>query len=221
MTDQAEKIGGFRELLAWIRQDYRANGRSVFYAGFQAMAVHRLGVWHQGLRPTLARVPFALLYAILNIFVRNVYGIEIHATTRIGRRVQIAHQHGIVLHPRCIIGDGCLIRQGVTIGQAAHIRGPQAAPRIGSGVLIGAGAIIMGDITVGDDVVIGPNAVVMTSVPAGCIVTAPPARIIPRPGGGPAAAPITRTGPRQDDPPSGVVSSPPTRVVATKQGDAA
>lgn len=153
------------------------------WPGRQALAVHRFGVWKHAVEPKILRMPFTLIYRILYGFVRNFYGIELPLQTRIGRRVVIAHQHGIIVHPNAVIGDDCVIRQGVTIGQGAATPGlpPPPAPKLGNRVLIGAGAVLMGDITIGDDVTIGPNVVVMTNVPARAIVTAPPARILARP----------------------------------------
>ena len=80
-------------------------------------------------RPIL-RAPLRLAVGFLSFFVRNFYGIELYPTARIGRRFGIAHQHGIVIHKRAVIGDDCLIRQGVTIGAAASAT--TAAGRRGS-----------------------------------------------------------------------------------------
>ena len=117
------------------------------------------------------------------VVIRNVYGIEIFISTRIGRRVLIAHQHGIILHANAVVGDDCVLRQGVSIGQARGTRGapPPPAPKLGNRVDVGAGAVIMGDIVIGDGVSIGPNTVVMSNVPPNSIVTAPLSRIMPRP----------------------------------------
>ena len=181
MERREKRIAGLGELLALVREDWRANG-GFARPGFQALAVHRFGVWKHALEPKLLRMPFTLVYRVLNVLVRNVYGIEISVSTRIGRRVLIAHQHGIILHPNAVIGDQCIIRQGVSIG---HARGsqipPPPAPKLGERVEVGAGAVLVGDITIGDDARIGPNAVVMTNVPAGAIVSAPPARIMAPP----------------------------------------
>ena len=83
-----------------------------------------------------------------------------------------------------VIGDDCLIRQGVTIGAATK---RHESPVLGDRVEVGAGAVIAGAITIGDDVVIGPNAVVMSDVPSGSIVASAPARVFPRPWTAPVA----------------------------------
>jgi serine O-acetyltransferase len=182
MMRRERRIASLRELWALLREDRKSNG-SVFNPGFQALAVHRFGVWKHALEPKLVRLPFTVVYRVLNRFVRNVYGIELHINTRIGRRLLIGHQHGIIIHPNATIGDDCLIIQGVTIGQDRDTRGsfPPPAPKLGNRVRVGAGAVIAGDITIGDDVRIGPNAVVMQNVPAGAIVSAPPSRIMASP----------------------------------------
>jgi len=126
-------------------------------------------------------MPLRLAVGALAFFVRNFYGIELYPTARIGRRFRIAHQHGIVLAQQVVIGDDCLVRQGVTIGAAGLREEAARPPRLGDRVEVGAGAVLAGPITIGDDVRIGPNAVVMTDVPAGSIVTAPPSRIMTPP----------------------------------------
>lgn len=183
-ADPERRIVNMREMVALVREDWQNNGRSLFRPGFQAMALHRFGVWREKIRPRLLRMPFSLLYRIGHVFVRNVYGIELHATAVIGRRLRIAHQHGIVIHPRAIIGDDCRIRQGVTIGIAnVRPRSGRVSPMLGDRVRVGAGAVLLGPIRIGQDAMIGANVVVMSDVPEGAIVMPPVPRIIPRPRG--------------------------------------
>jgi serine O-acetyltransferase len=85
-----------------------------------------------------------------------------------------------VIHPFSEIGDDCLIRQNVTLGAASRDK-PTGAPKLGNNVHIGAGAVLLGNITVGDGVKINANAVVMTNVPAGTFVFNPPAKILKNP----------------------------------------
>lgn len=153
--------------------------------GFQAVAAARLGAWVESedspawARPALRRVSRGA-----STLVRNVYGIELPHTVTLGRRVRIAHQSGIVIHPNAVIGDDCVIRQNVSLGAG---RGDERlfskqAPRLGAGVSVGANAVIVGNVRVGDGATIGPNATVMTHVPAGATVLAPAPRILrPRP----------------------------------------
>lgn len=157
-----------------IREDYLTSGRAALSAGFHAVATYRFGRWAATL-PQPGRSVLILLYRVIHVFVRNVYGIEIPFSAEIGRRLHIAHQGGIVLNPHVRLGDDCLVRQNTTIG----VGGPGGrAPRIGDRVQIGAGAVLVGDITIGDDARIGPNAVVMSDVPDGASAFAPPARLL-------------------------------------------
>ncbi|HEV2150153.1 MAG TPA: hypothetical protein VGR37_22335 [Longimicrobiaceae bacterium] len=167
-----------RGLFALIREDFRANDASWSKPGFQALAVHRFGNAVLGL-PRVLRAPLSVLHDLCHVFVRNVYGIELPRSTRVGRRVRISHQSGIVVHPDAVIGDGCTIRQNVTIGGVSMRRG--GAPTLGAGVEVGAGAAIIGRVTIGDGARIGPNAVVMTSVPPGALVVVPPPRVVQPP----------------------------------------
>jgi serine O-acetyltransferase len=114
----------------------------------------------------------------MQVVIRNFYGIELYWSSEIGRRVEIAHQGTIALHPHCRIGDDCVIRQGSTIG-ASEERDPSSeAPILGDNVQVGAGAMVLGKIKIGNNVRIGPNAVVTTDVPDNSTVMAPPSRII-------------------------------------------
>lgn len=161
-----------------IREDWLRNGRDWTKPGFRALAVHRFGTWRMTLRWRLIRAPLSCLYRLGFRYVRNHYGIELPYGTSIGRRLLIAHQSGIVIHRNTVIGDDCLIRQNVTIGSASNDR-THEAPTLGNRVEVGAGACLLGNITIGDDVRIGPNAVVMTDVPSDSAVFGDPARILP------------------------------------------
>jgi len=165
-----------------IREDYQVNGCDWTRPGFRAMVMYRLGVWRTGIKWRIIRAPFSVLYRWMHRRIRNRYGIELHYTTKIGRRFRIAHQGAIVIHEHATIGDDCTIRQGVTIGAAGHYS-IEEAPILGNGVDVGAGAIIMGRVHIGNNAHIGANAVVMTDVPEDGTAFAEPARIIrpPRP----------------------------------------
>jgi serine O-acetyltransferase len=110
--------------------------------------------------------------------VQILTGIELPCETRLGRRVRIDHFGDIIISGDAEIGDDVVIRNGVTIGlRHTDIRG---APKIGNRVDIGAGAKILGPITIGDDVAIGANAVVITDVPPNSLAVGVPAKIKPR-----------------------------------------
>jgi serine O-acetyltransferase len=163
-------------LLAQILEDWRTHDRDWMRPGFHALAVHRFGNWRLGIGPRALRAPFSVLYRALSCGVRNIYGIELPYSARVGRRVVIEHQGDIVVHGGATIGDGCILRQGVTLGNRRLSR-PFDAPRLGARVNVGAGAKILGAISVGDDARIGANAVVLTDVPAGASATGVPARV--------------------------------------------
>lgn len=160
-----------------IKEDWVAHGRDWTRPGFRAVAVYRFGVWRMKLNPIVLRAPFSILYRALFRKVRNTYGIELPYSAQIGRRVIIEHQSAIVIHGDCVIGDDCIIRQGVTLGNRYRER-PFDAPKLGKRVNIGAGAKIFGNVTIGDDANIGANAVVLCDVPAGATAVGLPAKII-------------------------------------------
>ncbi len=168
------RTGDQPTLLQLIHEDWVNHGRSFTRAGFHAVAVYRLGAWHLRL-PRLFRYPVRVVYGALYFVTRNLYGIELPPGTSIGRRFHIGHQGGIVVIRMAEIGDDVSIRQNVTIGITLDRGG--ASPKIGDRVDIGAGAVIIGGVTVGEDAIIGPNAVVSRDVPPGGRAFALPARV--------------------------------------------
>lgn len=167
-----------RAMCSLIAEDYRAHGREWTRPGFRALAVHRFGNWRMSVRPKLLRAPLSMLYRWGYRHCRNVYGIEIPYTATIGRGVIVEHQGGIVVHGASVIGDGSIIRQNCTLGLRSLDRLDEA-PIIGKRVNIGAGAVIIGRVTIGDDAAIGANAVVMCDVPAGALAVGVPAIVKP------------------------------------------
>jgi serine O-acetyltransferase len=163
-------------LIAQLVEDWQTHGRDSTRPGFQALAVHRFGNWRMRVGPKVVRAPFSILYRILYRGVRNFYGIELPYTARVGRRVTIEHQSGIVIHGGAEIGDDCVIHQDVTIGNRRPDR-PFDAPKIGNRVNIGAGAKVLGAVHVGADARIGANAVVLDDVPGGALAVGIPARV--------------------------------------------
>lgn len=157
------------------REDLAAHGGDSTLPGFRTVAVCRFGQWRMRVTSKLLRAPLSVLYRWLYRYCRNHYGIELPYCVQLGRRVIIEHQGAVVVHGNAVIGDDCLIRQGVTLGNRflAH---PFDAPVLGKRVNVGAGAKVLGKIIIGDDVVIGANAVVLHDVPAGTTVVGIPAR---------------------------------------------
>ncbi len=162
---------------AQIQEDWVAHDRDWTRPGFRAVAVHRFGQWRMGIRPKLLRAPFSVLYRLLFRSIRNVYGIELPYSVSLGRRVVIEHQSGIVIHGNCVIGDECIIRQGVTLGNR-NWETRFEAPRLGDRVNVGAGAKVLGGVTISSGATIGANAVVMIDVPAGATAVGVPARLL-------------------------------------------
>ena len=163
-------------LLATIREDLAAHGGDWTRPGFLAVVAHRFGNWRMGIKSKWLRAPFSLLYRMAFVRCRNVYGIELPYSCTLGRRVVIEHQGAIVIHGDCVIGDDCIIRQGVTLGNRYMDR-PFEAPTLGCRVNVGAGAKVLGKLTIGDDAIVGANAVVLTDVPPGALAVGIPATI--------------------------------------------
>ena len=160
-----------------IKEDWDAHGRDWTKPGFRAVAVQRFGVWRMTIQPKLLRAPLSILYRALYRKSRNVYGIDLPYTVKLGRRVIIEHQGAIVIHGDCCIGDDSIIRQGVTLGNR-YLDRPFDAPKLGDRVNVGAGAKILGNLTIGDDVNIGANAVVLSDILPGQTAVGIPAKII-------------------------------------------
>lgn len=140
------------------------------YPGFHATLIHRGShrLWLAG---------FKWLARFVSHFGRWVTGIEIHPGAQIGRRFFIDHGMGVVIGETALIGDDCTLYHGVTLGGTSWAKGKRH-PTLGKGVVVGAGAKILGPIEIGDGAKIGSNAVVVKPVPAGATAIGIPARII-------------------------------------------
>lgn len=178
LTETANQIES-PELGLWqqLKEDWIAHGRDWTKPGFRAVAVQRFGVWRMQVEPKLLRAPLSILYRSLYRKIRNTYGIDLPYTVKLGRRVVVEHQGAIVIHGYCIIGDDCIIRQGVTLGNR-YLDRPLEAPKLGTRVNVGAGAKLLGGISLGDGANIGANAVVLSDVPAGQTAVGIPAKIL-------------------------------------------
>lgn len=159
----------------WL-EDLKTHDGLFLEQGFWALAVHRFGNWRMGIRPKLLRVPFSLLYRLLYRWVEWTCGISLPYTVPVGRRVRLWHHGAMILHARSI-GDDCHIRHCTTFG-VAHTHANEGIPTIGNRVDIGAGACVLGNVTLGDGCVVGANAVVLMDVPAGGVAVGVPARVI-------------------------------------------
>ncbi len=147
--------------------------------GFWALQVYRFGHLRYRFQSKLVRYPLGALHIVLSKVAEMLCGVTIGVSAKIGRRLVIEHSGAIVVHGNAVLGDDCIIRQGVTIGNR-YMDKPLDAPVIGHRVNIGAGAKILGAVHIGDDAEIGANAVVLKDVPAGAVAVGVPARIILR-----------------------------------------
>lgn len=177
ITNYSQQLTDDLSLWEQLKEDWTTHGRDWTRPGFRAVAVHRFGVWRMKVKSKLLRSPLTLIYKMMHRKVRNTYGIEIPFTVKLGRRVVIEHQGGIVINGFCAVDDDSIIRQGVTLGNR-YLERPLEVPKLGKRVNVGAGAKIFGDIFIGDGANIGANAVVLCDVPPGATAVGIPARII-------------------------------------------
>src|SRR3972149_6811614 len=140
------------------------------YPGFHALLVHRFAHW-------LWRARLRWLARLTSHVGRFLTGIEIHPGASIGRRFFIDHGMGVVIGETAEIGDDVTLYHGVTLGGTSWKEGKRH-PTLGNGVVVGAGAKILGPITIGDGAKVGSNAVVVKDVPAGATAAGIPARIL-------------------------------------------
>src|SRR5690349_22277856 len=140
------------------------------YPGFHALQLHRFA-------HTLWRMKLRWLARLSSHVTRFLTGIEIHPGATIGRRVFIDHGMGVVIGETAEIGDDCTLYHGVTLGGVSWDKGKRH-PTLGKGVVVGAGAKILGPFIVGDGAKVGSNSVVVKAVPAGATVVGIPARIV-------------------------------------------
>ncbi len=141
------------------------------YPGVHALAAHRVAHFlHVRLRlRTLARV--------VSHLARFLTGIEIHPGATIGKDVFIDHGMGTVIGETAVVGDGCTLYQGVTLGGTGKTRGKRH-PTLSHGVVVGCGAAVLGDILLGENVKVGAGSVVVKDVPDNCTVVGIPARVV-------------------------------------------
>lgn len=150
---------------------------------------------------------------------RWLTGIEIHPGAVIGERVFIDHGMGVVIGETAVVGDGCTIYQGVTLGGTSLYKGTKRHPTLGKNVVVSAGAKVLGGFEVGDDAKIGSNAVVIKPVPAGATAVGIPARIIPSKQG--ESADVTEMGAQAVASPAVVPSLDAANTAATEAAAAA
>ena len=175
------------------------------YSGLHALWFYRVDrwLWNHGMR---------LLARWLSQVARLLTGIEIHPAAQIGRRLFIDHGMGVVIGETTIIGDDVTLYQGVTLGGTGKEKGKRH-PTIGNGVVIGAGARVLGNIRVGDNCRVGAGSVVLRDVPDNSTVVGVPGHVILR-----AGQRIVITDPKQiQDPLSEALAAVATQVKDLKE----
>jgi serine O-acetyltransferase len=162
-----------QDLQAVFERDPAATSRlEVFltYSGFHALLTYRIAHW-------LWKHKIPILPRIISQLARWLTGVEIHPGATIGTGFFIDHGMGVVIGETTEIGDYVTLFQGVTLGGTGKERGKRH-PTLGSHVVVGAGAKVLGGIRIGDNVKVGANAVVLRSVPANSTVVGNPGRIV-------------------------------------------
>ncbi len=171
MTETLNKIR--KDFQAALSMDPAATSRlevALTYAGFHALLFYRFAHWLRN-----HRMPF--VPRALSQFARFLTGIEIHPGATIGSGLFIDHGMGVVIGETTEIGNNVTLFQGVTLGGTGKQRGKRH-PTLGSHVVVGAGAKVLGPITIGDYVKIGANSVVLQDVPDHSTVVGIPGRIV-------------------------------------------
>lgn len=167
-----------RILFKNIRHDLTTYNGVWSAQGFWVMLVYRFGRWRYRFSSGMIRKPLSFCYKFLYKIMQVITGVELPCEVRVGHNFRIDHFGGIIISGYASFGDNCILRNGVTVG-LKNIE-EKCGPSIGNNVNIGAGAKLLGPITVGDNVDIGANAVVINSVPDNSLAVGIPARIIPK-----------------------------------------
>lgn len=165
-----------RDLSAVVERDPAAQSVAVpflHFKGFQSLQAYRIShqLWITG------RCDLALY---IQGRISTVYGLDFHPAARVGAGILIDHGTGVVVGETAVIGDNVSFLQGVTLGGTGKEIGDRH-PKIGSGVLLGAGAKVLGNIKVGDGSKVGAGSVVLHEVPPHCTVVGVPARVVGTP----------------------------------------
>lgn len=162
--------------LTLVAEDFATHERDVFSQGFWTIFWHRFGNLRMSVRSRALRVPMTLIYRIGAKAAQWFCGMDLPYTVVVGRRVKLEHFGAMILVARAI-GDDVIIRQNTTFG-ISRPQCPGQRPTIGDRVDIGAGAVLLGGITIGHDTVIGANAVVTQDQPSCALVVGAPARVV-------------------------------------------
>lgn len=179
-------VGRFRGAIAAVRRTLRGDietvlerdpaARSYLEVALCYPGVHAL--WAHRVANRLHRLGIGLWPRLISHLARFWTGIEIHPGARIGDGVFIDHGMGVVIGETAIVGDGCTLYQGVTLGGTGKEKGQKRHPTLGRGVTVGAGAKILGNLNVGDGARVGAGSVVLKDVPSDATVVGIPGRVV-------------------------------------------
>ncbi len=157
-----------------IFQDWARNSNN--FKGQFVMLNFRLASFFQS--SIITKVLFFWYLVYYRIFIIWILGIEIPATLKIGKGLQLFHGQSLVINPGTVIGENCVLRHCITIGNKYVITGISNCPIIGNCVDIGAHTCILGSVKIGDNVFIGAGSVVTKDFPPNCVIVGNPARIL-------------------------------------------
>lgn len=162
-----------RDLGAILRDDPAARDHAsclLFFKGFQSLQGWRLAhaLWHQGRKPLALYIQSRL---------SQIYSVDIHPAARLGSGIVIDHATGLVIGETAIVGDDVLILHGVTLGTKDFERGDRH-PIIGNEVIIGAGAKILGRVSVGDRSIVAAGSLVLKDMPTDAVIAGVPAVVV-------------------------------------------
>ena len=163
-----------RDFRAVFERDPAARSRwavLLTYPGFHAVVLYRIAHALYCRRMTLSA-------RLLSLLARFITGVEIHPAATIGAGFFIDHGMGVVIGETTIIGEEVTLYQGVSLGGTGKEKGQKRHPTLGNHVLVGAGAKILGNVTIGEGVRVGSNAVVLRSIPAHSTVVGIPGRVV-------------------------------------------
>ena len=176
-ADPSLVIAAEADLVAVMERDPAARGylpAFLFYKGFMALQVYRVSHW-------LWTHGSEMMALHLQSRTSELFQVDIHPAARIGSGIFVDHATGVVIGETAVVGDGVSMLHGVTLGGTGAQRGDRH-PKIGKGVLLGAGAKVLGNIQVGDYAKVASGSVVLKDVPSHCTAAGVPARIVNCPG---------------------------------------
>lgn len=178
-----QRPGWVRDMLAMLDayMDRDPAARNRLEVALTSTGLHAV-MWHKSCH-FLWKMRLRLLARMLSNVGRWLFGVEIHPQVEVGRRLFIDHGMGIVFGGTTVIGDDVSVYQGVTLGGITQTDKGKRHPTVGNGVVIGAGAKVLGPIEVGEGARIGSNAVVVKDVPAGATVVGVPGHEVSPQGG--------------------------------------